>query len=438
MDAQENLPVDCPLDALPDTILLHSILPLLDFSSLGRLACCSLRFSKAAVVDHLWFPICCRFDWRLTQRDWLKLMLGTCKGPIVQPPPEPWHSWHQLFCFKQNRRCIECGEHTPYVYTLSSSRFPLCERCEYACPKYVLITELEAKARYLLTDEDLRGLPYKKVCHKRFCVYFFLKTDVELVAFGRGAKMGHDSRNHEKIIETDIHKDKLLSHIEGQLDEQSCSQTVTNVEPNNSIVLNAVKDVQLQAEGLCISELSERPLSNDDAFAISQDSIQGDVQYGSESTLGGDDGERICKKEQRKEHKRQVKAAQREKRMFGSTGISGSQDKNRGDSQKVDGKKVSKVGNTGLVDQNIQRGSGAVQTLVELPGLKKDLKKNKWRTKREHTTAVSPYGQTETMECNVKWKTKSPSVWVREREWLEVELGPYGLSALELAPQLLN
>ena len=41
---------------------------------------------------------------------------------------------------------------------------------------------MEAKQRYLLTDEDLQPLRFKKVVMKRFTVYFFLKSEVESIA----------------------------------------------------------------------------------------------------------------------------------------------------------------------------------------------------------------------------------------------------------------
>jgi hypothetical protein len=97
---------------------------------------------------------------------------------------------------------FENREHTRYVFTLLSSRVRLCERCKYTTPKYALVTELKAKARYHLDDKNLLSLPFKKVRIKKFCVHFFLRLEVEELAHVRQVKFeGGD-------LALDIHKEE--------------------------------------------------------------------------------------------------------------------------------------------------------------------------------------------------------------------------------------
>jgi len=182
---------------------------------LARLACCNTRLNKTATADQLWYPL---FISNYPSGGGLRHHKRYNNDPNKgrEPPPYPWQMWHQAFYSKQNKRCIKCKEHTPYIFTLLPFRVSLCERCEYTTPKYALVTELEARVRYLLDDEDLHSLPFKKVQIKKFCVYFFLRLDVENIA--RGTLMQFEGRD----LSMDRHKDE--QRISNVVDT-SCSKS---------------------------------------------------------------------------------------------------------------------------------------------------------------------------------------------------------------------
>ncbi|ERN03011.1 uncharacterized protein LOC18431142 [Amborella trichopoda] len=159
------------LERLPESILLHKILSLLQPRELALLSCSASKLRPLAISDELWFPICCK----------LGLLPKPVKGKLQQNP-YPWRNWHQLFCCKKNVKCIECNGDTPYVFKLTPSPVRLCERCEFMGQKYALATELEAKGRFLLTDVDLQSLPFKEMKLKRMSVYFFLRSSLENTA----------------------------------------------------------------------------------------------------------------------------------------------------------------------------------------------------------------------------------------------------------------
>eukprot|EP01018_Ginkgo_biloba_P028988 Gb_14755 [translate_table: standard] len=91
------------LEALPDALLLHTILPLLDAFDLGRLACCNSRLNRAAVMDHLWYPLLRQNPQFSGPR--IEIFHKTNRGSefAIENPPHPWQTWYQVFCFKQPR-----------------------------------------------------------------------------------------------------------------------------------------------------------------------------------------------------------------------------------------------------------------------------------------------------------------------------------------------
>eukprot|EP00249_Psilotum_nudum_P011267 c23069_g1_i1 orf=77-1342(+) len=417
-------PATSPLEALPDTILYHSILPSLDMISLGLLACCSKRLLRVASSDHLWFPLCRGLGCLLSQQD---------SEFVGQSPPRPWLSWHQLFCSKQNRRCVECRRYTPYVFTLAWPQFRLCERCEQECPKYALVTEREAKGRYLLTDDELWGLPFKKVCHKRFSVYFFAKVDIERASYGMDAQYenGNEIQCGKKV--------ERKGDFDDTKAQEGCQGNDTSKECTNILDQEIVEDhlhSQFSNIELFEEHSGDQQNSSSDGIESSSRDNQEVSMHKAENMVGRDH-----RREIRKEHKRQVKAAKREKRNLRSAGVlsfSGSPKSvenvlcktNLDDEGMLRG--VEKVSRYAL--QSFSPGS-ASPSANELTDVQNAGKFHKWRSKREHVSASSGgFRQGETIGCNLQWRSKSRSDWVSERDWLEVELGPYGFSALELVP----
>ncbi|KAH9316017.1 hypothetical protein KI387_024644, partial [Taxus chinensis] len=208
-----------------------------------------------------------------------------------------------------NIRCVECKEHTPYVFTLLPSNVRLCERCEYTCLKYALVTEREARGRYLLDDEDLRSLQFKKVKIKKFYVYLFLRSSVETLAHGKGTEF--EGRDH---FRRDKHKkeEKNSNSVKASCGESSV-EAWDEVDGSSAESNNGPDDSETLAEDvsntMVLSEMNKNEESLHGSVELSQDIV---VQ-GLENAEHAFDREE--KKALRKEHKRQVKAENREKRM---------------------------------------------------------------------------------------------------------------------------
>jgi len=397
------------IEDLPDVLLFNGILPHLDGIDLARLACCNTRLNKTAAADQLWYPL---FISNYPSGGGLRHHKRYNNDPNKgrEPPPYPWQTWHQAFCSKQNKRCIECKEHTPYVFTLLPFRVSLCERCEYTTPKYALVTELEARARYLLDDEDLHSLPFKKVQIKKFCVYFFLRLDVEKLA--RGTLMQFEGRD----LSMDRHKDEQkISNAVDTSCSKSSFEAWDEVDGSSADSGNDYLEDEMLAEdtsnAMVLTEISKSEMFLHGSYDPSQDmpvQILGDTEHALNR------GE---KKALRKEHKRQVKAENREKRMGKKIGKDPHWEHSFADSGSKNSKFSKEVENAGENLNTIGRSKV----------------KKKHRSKREHVAASNgAYREDKFLGYNSQLKAKSPSDWVKERDWLEVELGRYGISALEL------
>lgn len=397
------------IEDLPDVLLFNGILPYLDAIDLARLACCNTRLNKTAAADQLWYPI---FISHYSPGGGLRHHKRYNNNPNKgrEPPPYPWQTWHQAFCSKQNIRCVECKEHTPYVFTLLPSRVRLCERCEYTTPKYALVTELEARARYLLDDEDLRSLPFKKVQIKKFCVYFFLRSDVEKLAHATLVQFeGRD-------LSVDRHKEE--QNISNAVDT-NCSkpsfEAWDEVDGSSADSGNDYLDDEALAEdtsnAMVLTEISKNEMSLHGSDEPSQDTPFQTLENTEHALNRGE------KKALRKEHKRQVKAENREKRMGKKIGKDPHWEHSFAESGSKNSQFLKEVENVGENLNTVDRGKV----------------KKKHRSKREHVAASNgAYREDKFLGYNSQLKAKSPSDWVKERDWLEVVLGRYGISALEL------
>eukprot|EP00252_Welwitschia_mirabilis_P006229 TRINITY_DN17035_c0_g1_i2.p1 TRINITY_DN17035_c0_g1~~TRINITY_DN17035_c0_g1_i2.p1 ORF type:complete len:385 (-),score=60.35 TRINITY_DN17035_c0_g1_i2:76-1230(-) len=367
------------LDDLPDSLLQHVLLPKLDAPDLAMLACCNRRMSRTATVDDLWRPLFnTHFNMSFLFRKYYK-KVNCGEG---DPPPCPWPTWHCAFCYQQSIRCVECKEHTPYIFTLSPSHVRLCERCEQASPKYALVTELEAKGVYLLDDDDLRNLPFKVIKIKKTCLYLFLKEAVEELAYKKQKRI-------EEGRSSDISKEGQVKNLIS--DEMDCSPSSVQT---------------LERHGESLSDGSETDRTNDNVNSSAGIFVQTDRRT-----------ERSDKRAMRKKHKQQVKSENREKRM---TKASGKDAQNRSTRTNY---------RSGCSQFNETKSN------IEVEMDEKVRIKSKHRSKREHVAAASvgAYRGHSFLGYVSQLKTKSPSVWIKEREWLEAELGQNGISALELA-----
>eukprot|EP01018_Ginkgo_biloba_P028990 Gb_14753 [translate_table: standard] len=313
-------------------------------------------------------------------------------------------------------------------------------RCEYTGPKYALVTELEAKGRYLLDDEDLRALPFKKVKIKKFCVYFFLRSSVEKLALAK--RLQFEGRYHSGMGK--IEEEQKIENIV----DASCSKFTTEAwaeaERNHS-GSSGESDNDFFEDGMLAGDVSNimvltEESKSETSLHTSAEGSQNIFVQTSENTEQGLDREE--RKALRKEHKRQVKAENREKRMGKRMGKDSPQwelrlaENNWKNSLYLNDSSAGKAGTRTI-------GSGAGRnTSVEGQNADENLntdergkvKKKHRKTKREHVAASNGgYRQEQYLGYNSQLKTKSPSDWVKERHWLEVELGCYGISALELA-----
>ncbi|GLJ39603.1 hypothetical protein SUGI_0809350 [Cryptomeria japonica] len=362
------------LEELPDVLLQQRVLPLLNATDLGRLACCNTRLHTAALADHLWYPLFILHNSSLINRPYRN------KKRLSDPPPYPWQSWHQAFCSKQNIRCVECKEHTPYVFTLLPSNVRLCERCEYTCPKYALVTEREARGRYLLDDEDLHNLQYKKVRIRKFYVYLFLRSAVEAISHGKGADFEgrnqfrdkHEEETNECSIEANCSKPRIEAWTEGDGSSSESNKT----QDDDDTLAEDVSNTMVSS----VMNKNEKPLNG--SVELKQDMA---VQ-GLENAKHASDREE--RKALRKEHKRQVKAENREKRLGKKLGKSPNGEHSCAENSGKNSFHLKEIENA---DENLSIGDSGKF-------------KKKHRTKRDH-----------------------------ERDWLESELGRNGISALELA-----
>ena len=239
---------------------------------------------------------------------------------------------------------------------------------------------MEAKQRYLLTDEDLQPLRFKKVGMKRFSVYFFLKSEVESIA----------TRNSLQNVQPQtIGEEQRTKNVRFDPFNASCHRGnehgVFHYEESSSKDIDyGVSKIQIRFEE---SHTQEAVAHEDVSHVIFRDV----------------DAEKAHKKEIRKEHKRLVKSMKREQRLVKSSNTSGAH---------------TAISSSNSINVSSLR-SNVIQAKV----------KKKWRTKREHIINMDSNRSPDFAEG----KSKARSDWIREREWLEIELGPYGISALELA-----
>lgn len=75
-------------------------------------------------------------------------------------PEPPSASVKQSFLLRMRQACVECGGHTPYVFTLLGD-LRLCELCERAHGRYSLVSEGITR-QFGLRSHDLAGMAYIK------------------------------------------------------------------------------------------------------------------------------------------------------------------------------------------------------------------------------------------------------------------------------------
>eukprot|EP00897_Mesotaenium_endlicherianum_P009298 jgi/Mesen1/8397/ME000468S07834 len=345
-------------EQLPLAFIFDRLRQTLDARTLALLSCCNRDIHFVASANGLWEDLC-------TDKGWVRNICGTKEKTIGADDDEffweydeDFHtcatavsgaggrehatSWHALFCSKQNSRCRACATPTQYVFILLPDRPRLCERCEQAIPAYGLISKKEALQRYKLDPEDISGLMRKSIAGRAF----FMRGAVEQAMI---AKHGLITSKGKHIVDG-------LNEVESESSDQEEDKGCRTGAPQK---YTKGEDERLEDEG-----------NSDNSCAASPGNLGKSL-----------DEVREMRRELRKEHKKQVKAANRESRALRSEGL--------------------------------KPHSPSAYHLKASPKASNSSKGRGSRS-REH-------------------RQKQPSEWVKEREWLEEEVGQFGFSALELA-----